>query len=185
MRGTERSSRIGEQVLGNCKNEGLGRLSSLSLPISLYQLTKLPIYQLSSSFARMPGVDAACPEKKAFSVVTDLLDDVGFIGQFHNADGFLAQRWSGAQKSGRGMFDQVSLARFRVTPPLRTVAMNDGQNLFPRFNVWTFLMRCNHHGFAWSRNESMVGVLNGPVGKLAIHVSKFARRRPDDDGKVL
>ena len=65
--------------------------SALLIRFSIYSITNLPNYKMSSSLAWVPGVGTAGPEEKAIFVVANLLDDVGFIRQVHGANGFLAK----------------------------------------------------------------------------------------------
>src|SRR5437899_8885920 len=95
----------------------------------LMRLRPLPMQDVpattASPFARMPGVNSTGPEEEALLVVAYLLDDVGWKRQMHNADGFLADRGSCTQQGGRGVLDDVSLARIRITPALWADAVDD------------------------------------------------------------
>src|SRR5215813_11333811 len=91
-------------------------------------------------FARVPGVNATGPEEKTLLIVADLLDDLGFVGKLHGANRLLADGGRSPHQRGCGMLDQVCLARIRIAPALRTVTVNDGQDLFVLRDARTLLV---------------------------------------------
>src|SRR6478736_2196443 len=76
-------------------------------------------------FVWMPRVDPARPEKKTFSLVANLPDDLRFVRQMHGTDCFLAEGRGSTQQRPCGMLDQVCLPRVRITPAHRAKAMDD------------------------------------------------------------
>src|SRR5260221_13057541 len=98
-----------------CDLDPLFNYSITKLPN--YQILRLLIYQILSAFAGSPGVDAAGPEEEALFVVANLLDDFGFIRQMHGANGFMAERRSGAHKRCRPMLYALSVQGVGVAQP--------------------------------------------------------------------
>src|SRR5262249_26645608 len=131
-----------------------------------------------------PGVNATGPEEKALLVVAYLLDDVGWKGQTHKANGFLADRGSRAQQGGRSVFYDVSLARIRITPALWANAVDDRQYLFS-FGDGRSLFFEGNRDLLVRRAKSSVSVLNSPVGEFAVDLLQLAGCRPRDQGQVF